>query len=52
MNGHIWGSVWRTMPTAHYWIIEHFDEIQDGAVVDVRVILGETTEPAPAEIWS
>ena len=46
------GAGWRTMPSAHFWIIKHFDEIQDGAVVDVRVILRETTEPAPAEIWS
>lgn len=32
----------RTMGNAHHWIYHHFDEIVDGQVVDVRVILGET----------
>lgn len=40
----------RTMPVAHNWIIDHWTEIQSGQVVDVRVILGEATEPATAEI--
>ena len=37
---HGWGG--RTMPVAHDWIIRHFAELQDGDVVDVQHILGET----------
>lgn len=33
----------RTMPTAHEWLLAHFDEVSDGEVVDVEFILGETT---------
>ena len=36
----------RTMGNAHNYINLHFDELKDGYVVDVRVILGEATEPA------
>jgi len=39
----------RTMGTAHNWIIEHFDEMSDGDVVDVQVIIGETMEPKVSE---
>lgn len=39
----------RTMPNAHNWIIDHFNELSDGDVVDVQVILGETTEPKVSE---
>jgi hypothetical protein len=35
-----WGG--RTYPVAHNWIIEHWDELEDGDVVDVEFILGET----------
>lgn len=43
----------RTMKLAHVWIIEHWDELKNGDVVDVRVTsLGERTEPAAAEIWT
>ena len=35
-----WGG--RTMPVAHDWIIRHFAELQDGDVVDVEFLLGET----------
>lgn len=38
-----WGG--RTMPTAHKFIIEQFDTLENGAVVDVQFILGEV--PAP-----
>ncbi len=44
----VWGNA-RTMRHAHLYISEHFDDLQDGQVVDVRVILGEATEPAEAE---
>jgi hypothetical protein len=32
----------RTMHAAHLWVMEHFDEVSMGAVVDVEFILGET----------
>lgn len=35
-----WGG--RTWPVAHNYIIEHWDELRDGDVVDVSFILGET----------
>ena len=35
-----WDSNLRTMPMAHSWIREHFDEIQDGDVVDVQFLAG------------
>jgi len=37
----------RTYTVAFGYIIDHFTELESGAVVDVRFILGE--EPAPAE---
>ena len=37
---HGWGG--RTMPVAHNYIIDHFAELNDGDVVDVQHILGET----------
>jgi hypothetical protein len=39
----------RTMPVAHLWIIEHFDEISDGDVIDVEFILGETAAAKTSE---
>ena len=32
----------RTLPVAHKYILDHFDELEDGDVVDVEFILGET----------
>ena len=43
------GMGMRTMGTAHNWIIDHFAELLDGDVVDVQVILGETTAPKVSE---
>lgn len=34
----------RTWFNAHRWVEDHWDEIPDGGIVDVRVILGETDE--------
>lgn len=45
-----WNS--RTMTTAHRYIVEHFDELESGAVIDVEFILGETTEPKGSEFLS
>lgn len=39
----------RTMPVAHNYITEHFAEMKDGDVVDVRFILGETKEPCASD---
>ena len=39
----------RTMPTAHDWILQHFNELSDGDVVDVSFILGESKEPKRSE---
>ncbi len=39
-NPYTWGS--RTYCVAHKYIIEHFDELESGAVIDVEFILGES----------
>lgn len=43
-----WGG--RTYPAAHLYILEHFDELNDGDVVDARVFLEEESVPAEPEI--
>lgn len=42
-----WGN--RTMSTAHRWIGSHWKEIENGQVVDVEYILGETDHPKVTE---
>jgi hypothetical protein len=44
-----WPGDVRTFRAAHLYVEEHFDEIEDGAVVDVEFILGETAEPKVSE---
>lgn len=44
-----WSVQSRTMPEAHKWIEENWEEIEDGAVVDVQFILGETQTPKISE---
>ena len=44
-----WEGVGRTFPAAHHWIIEHWNEISDGDVVDVQFILGETKQKKVSE---
>lgn len=44
-----WGGGTRTYQVAHQYIIDHFDELESGAVVDVEFILGETKEPKKSE---
>lgn len=39
----------RTMGNAHNYITKHFEALKDGDVIDVRVILGETNEPAVSD---
>ena len=45
-----WGG--RTYPVAHNYIIEHWDELKDGDVVDVSFILGESDKPKVSERYS
>jgi len=40
-DSHAWGG--RTFPVAHNYIIENFDALNSGDVIDVEFILGETT---------
>ena len=47
-NAYKWDDV-RTMSVAHSYIIKAWDELVSGQVIDVRVILGETTEPAESD---
>lgn len=42
-----WGG--RTFPIAHHYIIENWDKLKDGDVVDVQFILGETKSPKVSE---
>jgi hypothetical protein len=42
-----WGD--RTFKTAHQWIYQHWDELENGSVVCVEWILGERDEPKVSE---
>lgn len=44
-----WAGGGRTYNRAHQWIEQHWDEIENGAVVDVEFILGERAEPKRSE---
>lgn len=46
---HQWSGGARTMPTAHQYIIENFDALEPGAVIDVEFILGRTDQPKQSE---
>ena len=43
-----WGD--RTYKSAHIYIENNFDDLEDGAVVDVEFILGETKEAKRSEL--
>jgi hypothetical protein len=43
-----WGNA-RTMQIAHAYIEEHWSELNNGDVIDVEFILGETTEKKVSE---
>jgi hypothetical protein len=49
---HDWPSGTRTFQVAHEYIIENFDALESGEVVDVEFILGETTAPKLSEAES
>lgn len=42
-----WGS--NTMAVAHHYILQHFDRLRDGDVIDVEYILGKTAQPKKSE---
>jgi len=44
-----WAGCARTMPAAHHYIIDHWNELRDGDVIDVQFILGETSTPRQSE---
>ena len=44
-----WHHGTRTMREAHKYIVEHWDELESGAIVDVEYILGESEEPKQTE---
>lgn len=46
---HAHGGGPRTWPIAHQYIQEHWGELVSGQVVDVRTILGETSEPCRSD---
>nr|BDD48358.1 hypothetical protein 33 [Candidatus Omnitrophota bacterium] len=39
----------RTRQTAHKWLIENFDSMKSGDVIDVEYILGESVSPKVSE---
>ena len=45
-----WGG--RTYPVAHNYILEHWDELENGAVIDVEFILGEKPTAKVSEQFS
>ena len=44
-----WRGDTRTMPNAHVYIEQHFDELRDGDVVDVEFILDERATKKTSE---
>jgi hypothetical protein len=42
-----WGD--RTMATAHNYILKNWLKLEDGDVIDVEYILGETSQPKESE---
>jgi hypothetical protein len=45
-----WGD--RTMGSAHVYIVDNWERLQSGAVVDVEFILGESDAPVIADRFS
>lgn len=42
----------RTLRIAWTWVMQHWDEVESGDVIDVQYILGETDAPkAPGRLW-
>lgn len=51
-NPSSWPAPVRTYREAHRWLIEHWDEMPSGGVLDVQYILGETDRPKESERMS
>jgi hypothetical protein len=49
-DAYSWNS--RTMRTAHAHIEQNFEALEDGAVIDVEFLLGETESPKTSEARS
>ena len=47
-----WPENPRTMRAAHLYVLEHWDELRDGSVVDARIQLGTRDTPVEPEIWT
>lgn len=47
-----WGGGARTYPVAHSYIIDNWDKLESGEVIDVEFILGETTTKKVSEALS
>jgi len=45
-----WGWGDRTMHVAHRYVLEEWDELASGDVIDVEFILGDTTSPKASEM--
>lgn len=46
---HAWPGDHRTMPTAHQYIIDNWDNLESGALIDVEHILGLREAPKQSE---
>jgi hypothetical protein len=47
-DAYSWGSA-RTIGVVHLHLEEHFDDVPNGAVIDVQFLLGETPKPKRSE---
>lgn len=45
-----WGTSARTLPAAHHWLTDNWEQHRDGGVVDVEYVLGEHKRPKEPEI--
>jgi hypothetical protein len=45
-----WAKSARTLPAAHRWLTENWEQHRDGGVVDVEFILGQRETPKEPEI--
>lgn len=44
-----WATRGRTVPEAHRWLIEHWNDVKSGDVIDVEFIKGEKPAPTQSE---
>jgi hypothetical protein len=47
-----WRSGADTIPAAHHYLIDHWDDIPDGGLVDARVARGQTDTPCESEKYT